>query len=53
MVNILCWNCRGLGKTNRRSLLKEYIVDNKIDILGIHETKVEFLSDKTLNFVSS
>jgi exonuclease III len=53
MVNVLCWNCRGLGRAKRRRLLKEYIVDNKIDILGIQETKLESLPDRTLNFVSS
>jgi exonuclease III len=50
MINVLCWNYRGLGKTKRKRLLKEYLVDNKIDILGIQETKFESLPDKTLTF---
>jgi hypothetical protein len=33
--------------------LKEYISDNKIDIFGIHKTKVETLPSRTLNFLSS
>jgi exonuclease III len=53
MVNIMCWNCRGLGQAIRKRLLKEYISDNKIDILDIQETKVKTLPSRTLTFLSS
>jgi hypothetical protein len=53
MVNIICWDCRGLGQVKRKRLLKEYICDNKVDILGIQKTKVESLLTITINFLSS
>lgn len=53
MVNILSWNCRGLGKSKRRRLLKEYLADNKIDLNGVQENKLDNLPLRTLNFLST
>lgn len=39
-------------KSKRKYLLKEYLVDNKIDILGIQEIKYKKFSERTLNFLS-
>lgn len=49
MSSILCWNARGLHSTDKRRYLKEILYDNKIDIFGIKETKVEKFSDRILN----
>jgi hypothetical protein len=37
-MNIFYWNCRGLGKTQRKHFLKYYLIDHKINLLGIQET---------------
>jgi hypothetical protein len=41
MVNILNRNCRGLGNSKSKRLLKEYLFDNKVDVVGIQEIKVD------------
>jgi exonuclease III len=52
-MHILYWNCRELGKFQRKRLLKDYILDHHIDIVAIKETKLESLPSRTLNFIST
>jgi hypothetical protein len=51
-MHIFCWNCRGLDKSQRKRLLKNYILDHNIDILDIQETKLETLPSRTINYFS-
>lgn len=41
MSRILCWNVRGLGNTITKRVLKDLLIDNKIDLVGLQETKME------------
>jgi exonuclease III len=49
MVNILSWNCRGLNQSKKKSLLCDILKDNRIEIVGIQETKMKEVSDRILN----
>jgi hypothetical protein len=51
-MHILRWNCRELGNSQRKRLLKDYILDQHIDIVAVLETKLESLPSRTLNFIS-
>lgn len=54
MVNILSWNARGLGSADKRRALKDFLSINRIDIVGVQETKKsENFSSRTLNALSS
>jgi hypothetical protein len=33
------WNARGLGSSKKRRILHDIIVDNKIDVIAVQETK--------------
>ena len=52
MINFLSWNARGLGLPHKRSLLRDYLMFHKIDILGIQETKKESFSSRILKNLS-
>lgn len=52
MINILCWNARGLGIPHKRRALKDLIYFNKIDIVGIQETKKDSFSSRILKALS-
>ena len=41
MSRILSWNIRGLGNPLAKRILKDILIHNKIDIVGIQETKLE------------
>jgi hypothetical protein len=41
-------NIRGLGKPGRRQALTDFIVGNKVDFIGIQETKQETIDDDFL-----
>jgi exonuclease III len=49
MVNILNWKCRGLNQSKKRLLLCDILKDNRIEIVGIQETKMKEISDSILN----
>jgi hypothetical protein len=53
MVRILNWNCRGLNKPKRKTLLKNYLLKKKIDLVGIQETKIMDFAQRTLDFLST
>jgi exonuclease III len=43
-MRILMWNVRGLGKAGRRKQVRDHILHNDIDVVGLQETvKKEFL----------
>jgi exonuclease III len=52
MVNILCWNCRGLNKPFKRRLLSDNLKSNNIDIVEIQETKMEKINECSLLAIS-
>ena len=42
-MRIFIWNVRGLGKPARRGQLRDYILKERIDIVGLQETiKIDF-----------
>ena len=42
-MRIFIWNVRGLGKPARRGQLRDYILKERIDIIGLQETtKIDF-----------
>ncbi|KAE8807511.1 hypothetical protein D1007_16304 [Hordeum vulgare] len=43
-MKLLCWNIRGFGLTGRRRQLIEYMRQEEIDIVGLHETIRQDLS---------
>jgi exonuclease III len=53
MVNIFCWNYRGLNKPSKRHLLYQNLKLNNIDIVGIQETKMEEIKYHSLLALSS
>jgi hypothetical protein len=53
MVNIFCWNRRGLNKPTKRRLLSHNLKSNNTDIVGIQETKIEEIKERSLLAISS
>jgi exonuclease III len=42
-MRILFWNVRGLGKSNKRKLVKDHILQEELDIVALQETiKLDF-----------
>ena len=39
MFNIMCWNARGLGIPVKRRFLRDFLVNNEVDLLGVQETQ--------------
>jgi exonuclease III len=52
MVHILNWNCQGLNKPKRKTLLKEYMLHHNIEIVGVQKTKIESFTKRTLDSFS-
>ena len=52
-MNFLNWNARGINSSKKRQILHDMIVDNKIDILAIQETKKENFTTRILDFIST
>lgn len=48
-MNILNWNIRGMGCAEKRRVLRDIISKEKIDIVGIQETKKGDLKSKMLH----
>lgn len=52
-MNILNWNVRGLNSSRSRQLLRDLLVDNKIDVVAIQETKKETFTNRCLKGLST
>ena len=52
-MNGLIWNCRGIQKKGLSTFLRELIVDNQLDFLGVQETMKKHFSDKFFRKVDS
>jgi exonuclease III len=52
-MNILCWNARGLGSSKKHRILHDLILDNKIDLVAIQETKKQSFSSRMLKGIST
>lgn len=52
LINILNWNCRGINSSRTRHLLKDLIIDNKVDLVAIQETKKEEFNNRCLQEIS-
>jgi len=40
-MNIVSWNCRGLGSWYQETTLRDLIISEKLTIFLLHETKLE------------
>jgi exonuclease III len=47
-MRFLFWNVRGLGKTNRKQQMREFIDEHKLQMVGLQETMRESFSDREL-----
>jgi exonuclease III len=47
-MRCLFWNIRGFGRRGRRTLLKDYLRDHKIDIVILQETIKQDFTDLEL-----
>lgn len=45
------WNVRGLNKEGRLQCLTDFVNDNKLDFVGIQETKKESFNESFLKYV--
>ena len=45
----LIWNCQGLGRDIKFDFLREIIREEKIDFVGLQETKKEHFNDSLLS----
>jgi exonuclease III len=52
-INILSCNIRGLGKSKRRKLVKDILLEHKIDVVSLQEIKKkEEFRERTLKNLS-
>jgi hypothetical protein len=51
-MRIMMWNARGLGKAARRRQTRDYIIQERIDITGLHETIKSDFSNKELSEIA-
>ena len=52
-MNFLNWNARGLNSYKKRQILHDILVDHRIDILAIQETKKEQFTNRILRTIST
>lgn len=52
-MNILNWNVRGLNSSRSRQLLRDLLIDNRIDVVAIQETKKESFTNRCLKGLST
>jgi exonuclease III len=45
----LIWNCQGLGRDSKFDFLRELIRDEKVDFIGLQETKKNHFKDSLLS----
>lgn len=53
MSKILSWNIRGLENSLAKSILKDVLVNNKIDLVGVQETKLEMYPYRFFNNINT
>lgn len=53
MLNILCWNYRGLNKSKKGNLCRDFFQKHHICLVGIQKTKIEAYKDRWLKVLSS
>lgn len=44
-MKVMFWNVRGLGKSYRRSLVKDHVIQEDLDVVAIQETIKQDFSD--------
>lgn len=47
-MNILIWKARDLGKPKRKGLLRKIGINEKIDLVGVQQTKKDNYKKRTL-----
>jgi exonuclease III len=52
-MKFLSWNIRGMGQLGRINQLREFLTQEKVDIIGIQETIKQEFSVRELNWISS
>lgn len=52
-MNFLNWNARGINSSKKRQILHDIIVDHKIDIIAIQETKRATFNNRILRSIST
>lgn len=52
-MNFLNWNARGINSSKKRQILHDIIVDHKIDLIAIQETKKEKFNNRVLKSIST
>jgi hypothetical protein len=45
----LIWNCQGLGRSSKFDFLREIIREEKVDFIGLQETKKNLFNDSLLS----
>lgn len=53
MSKILSWNIRGLGNPLAKRILKDILLTNKIDFVGVQETKLEVYHSRFFSTLST
>lgn len=48
-MRVLFWIIRGFGSAARKGQIKDYIIKERIDIIGLQETIKQDFSDNELN----
>jgi exonuclease III len=51
-MKMLMWNVRGLGKPARRNQVRNYILQEGADLVGLQETMKQDFTDKVLEELS-
>jgi exonuclease III len=52
-MKFLSWNIRGMGQLGRINQLREFLTQERVDIIGIQETIKQEFSVRELNWISS
>ena len=50
-MRILSWNVRGLGKAEKRRMVRNLIFSQKVDLILIQETKWEHVTERMVSQV--
>ena len=51
-MRLLFWNVRGLGKSNRRDLVKKHVLQESLDLVALQETIKQDFEDWELKEMS-
>ena len=44
-LKILSWNVRGANESSKRKIIKNYVRDQRVDLICIQETKIQAMSE--------